>query len=292
MNSDIQNDNKIKVFKCDVCNKILASKYSVERHKKTCKIAKNQEKNVNPNLKNVNSNLKNVNSIFEKNKISCKLCNKNYKTVRSLKEHEKKCKGLDVLTCPKCMKTFGSRFSKSNHIRRGNCEARSIIYANTNITNNTINNITNNTINNNIIINNYGNERTDYITFDDMIRILKDSGNSVIPRYIQMKHFNKGFPENNNIKYDDNKGCLIKKDNEWRNVCIDNLSKKLMNHNSNEIGVFYNKNKDKINKIFKDMEFLEFINTRFNYLDLHLDKKLFNDLKNEIKYIIKGNILI
>ena len=37
---------------------------------------------------------------------------------------------------------------------------------------------------------------------------------------------------------------------------------------------------------------LEYITSRFNYLDLHLDKKFFNDLKNEIKYIIKSNVLI
>ena len=284
-------DNKNKCYKCDICNKNLASKYSVERHKKTCKMTKNKEENTIRNEENTIRNEEKAIRPLNK-QFNCKKCNKGYKTIKYLKEHEKKCIGLSVLTCPRCMKTFSSSGNKSNHIKRNNCEARSIVYANTpnNITIN--NNIINNTMNNNIIINNYGNERTDYITFNDMIRILKDSGNSVIPRYIQMKHFNKEFPENNNIKYDDTIGCLIKKDNEWKYTGIDNLSRRLIDHNSNEIGVFYNKNKDKISKIFKDIEFLEFINTRFNYLDLHLDKKLFNELKNEIKYIIKGNILI
>jgi hypothetical protein len=39
-----------------------------------------------------------------------------------------------------------------------------------------------------------------------MIKILK-SGDNIIPKYIE---FNKNFPENHNIKYEKNKGCLIK----------------------------------------------------------------------------------
>ena len=104
-----------------------------------------------------------------------------------------------------------------------------------------------------------------------------------------MKHFNKKFPENNN-------GCLIKKDNEWKYIGIEYFSKRLINQNSAELGIFYNKNKENLNKIFKDIELLEFINTRFNYLDLHLNKKLFNDLKNEIylfnKYVLKNKKII
>ena len=76
---------------------------------------------------------------------------------------------------------------------------KSIVYAtNHNITNNiTTNNITNNnTINNNnntFIINNYGSERLDYLSDEDMYTILTNSNN--IPLYIEKKHFNKEFPE-------------------------------------------------------------------------------------------------
>jgi len=77
---------------------------------------------------------------------------------------------------------------------------------------------------------------------------------------------------------------------------IEYFSKRLINQNSAELGIFYNKNKENLNKIFKDIELLEFINTRFNYLDLHLNKKLFNDLKNEIylfnKYVLKNKKII
>ena len=297
LDNDIQTDKKKREFKCEFCNKNLASKFSLERHKMVCKKREIKTENVHQFLENVHRNLENVNQNLENvnlqsNKCyNCKKCNKGYSTMKYLNDHEKKCKGLSILTCPKCMITFSSRFSKSNHIKRNNCKPRSIVFANTPQTNNniTINNTIN--INNKIIINNYGNERTDYITFDDMIRILKDSGSSIIPKYIQMKHFNKNFPENNNIKYDVRNGCLIKKGDEWRSIGIDNISRRLIDHNSGEIGIFYNKNKDDINKIFKDIQFLEYVTSRFNYLDLHLDKKFFNDLKNEIKYIIKSNVL-
>lgn len=77
---------------------------------------------------------------------------------------------------------------------------------------------------------------------------------------------------------------MIKKNNEWRSIGIDNISKNLINHNSGEI--------TSIDRIFKDIQLLEYIVTRFNYLDLHLDKSFFNELKNQIKFIIKTNILI
>ena len=302
LDNEIHSDKKNREFKCEFCDKNLASKFSLTRHKMVCKKREIETENVHQFLENVHRNLENVNQNLENvnlqsNKCyNCKKCNKGYSTIKYLNDHEKKCKGLSILTCPKCMITFSSRFSKSNHIKRNNCKPRSIVFANTPQTNNniTINNTINTTINNNnkIIINNYGNERTDYITFDDMIRILKDSGSSIIPKYIQLKHFNKNFPENNNIKYDVRNGCLIKKGDEWRSIGIDNISRRLIDHNSGEIGIFYNKNKDDINKIFKDIQFLEYVTSRFNYLDLHLDKKFFNDLKNEIKYIIKSNVLI
>jgi uncharacterized C2H2 Zn-finger protein len=104
--------------------------------------------NVNQNLKNVNQNFRNVNLSSNK-QFNCDKCNKEYNTLKNYEEHIKKCKGLNILTCPRCMIMFSSRFSKANHIKRNNCKARSIIYANTpsqtNITNNnTISNSNNN----------------------------------------------------------------------------------------------------------------------------------------------------
>jgi hypothetical protein len=75
-----------------------------------------------------------------------------------------------------------------------------------------------------------------------MIKILK-SGDNIIPKYIEFKHFNKNFPENHNIKYEKNKGCLIKNDDKWGLTNIDNLSDKLFNKNSYELRNYYNNQK-------------------------------------------------
>lgn len=60
----------------------------------------------------------------------CKKCNKNYKTKKSLIEHELNCIGIDVLTCPTCMIHFRTRQAKSKHIAKNNCEPRSTFQAN------------------------------------------------------------------------------------------------------------------------------------------------------------------
>jgi hypothetical protein len=99
---------------------------------------------------------------------------------------------------------------------------------------------------------------------------------------------NKDFPENNNIKYEKNNDCLIKKDGEWKITNINNLSTKLIDKNSSEINNYYLEQKNKIEEKIKNIELMEFINKRFNYLDLCIDKKLYKNIKDEIKEIIRS----
>ena len=42
--------------------------------------------------------------------------------------HEEKCIGVDILSCPKCMKHFTNYSNKSKHIRRNTCKAKNLIY--------------------------------------------------------------------------------------------------------------------------------------------------------------------
>ena len=284
-------------FFCEECKYTTNKKFNLIRHQNNKHFKKEQkiqnEENVNQNEENVNQNEENVNQ----NIYQCKKCNKNYKTLKFLINHEKKCNGLNILTCPKCMFTFSSRSSKSAHIKKNNCKAKSIIHLVNKETDNENkpslyinNNNNNNNIINNTIINNFGNERTDYITLDDMIQIFK-CGDNIIPKYIELKHFNKEFPENHNIKYEKNKGCLIKNDNRWGLTNLDILSNKLFDKNSYELRNYYNNQKMDIEEKIKNIEVLEFIYSRLNYLDLYLNKSLFNNIKNEIKNIIKYNIL-
>ena len=76
----------------------------------------------------------------------CSKCNKFYKTKKYLISHQPKCNGMNILSCP--MTTFTTTSNKSKHIKKNNCKSKSINY---------------NIIMKDDNINNYGNERIDYL---------------------------------------------------------------------------------------------------------------------------------
>ena len=295
----------IKYFYCAFCEYKTKRKYDLNRHQNA--IHPNnvmndiKEENVNQKEENVNPDI--IEPEIEENeddeKYKCNKCQKNYKTIKYLINHQKSCNGLSVLTCPKCMFTFTSRQAKSNHIKKNNCKAKSIIHGiNPDVKNETNINGDYNTINiNNITnINNYGSERTDHITYDEILFLIFNSCDYIIPKYIELKHYNKDFPENHNIKYDKIKGCSIKNDDKWNVADIDYISDNLFNKNSSELIKFYNNYKKDIDIIIKKKEenyvkkeLFQYIYLRFNYLDLSVNKKMFNNIKSQIKHIIKHN---
>jgi len=311
------------IFSCEYCDFTTKRKYNLQRHQIAFHISniskiqnegkaiqnegkaiqneekaiQNEEKAIQNEEKAIQNEEKAIQPMNEC--LNCTKCNKIYKTKKYLINHEKNCIGINSLTCPKCMKSFSSYGNKCKHIKKNNCKAKSIIHSsnnnitpNININGNNNNNISgNNNIINNNYINNFGSERTDYITYEDMYNILRLSGNNVIPKYIEMKHFNKDFPENHNIKYEKNNNCLIKKNGEWRITNIEHLSNNLIDKNSNEIRNYYNDNKTKINNSISDIDLIEFIFKKFNYLDLCLDKKLYTNIKDEIKEIIRSTTI-
>jgi uncharacterized C2H2 Zn-finger protein len=212
------------------------------------------EKNVAPNEKNVAPNEKIVTSPY-----ICKKCNKIYKIKKSLIGHETKCKGVDELTCPRCMISFTTRQHKSRHITNNKCKPRSIIHARIpnaeNITNNinsqnieTQNNInTQNNNNNTIIVNNYGSERMDYLDYDKMLEIFKSAYNipSILTKHI---HFNKDFPENNNItcSNDDKNYSLVKMNDEYIFKNLNSLVYELIKDKTRLMHNFATGNKENI----------------------------------------------
>ena len=293
------------MFSCALCNYISKRKFDLKRHQtarhneialnityeeKDMKIEEKDMKNEENNMKNEEKDMKNE----ENNLFNCCKCNKKYKTKKYLINHEKTCNGLNILTCPKCMKTFSSYGNKSAHIKNNNCKAKSIIHSiNEDVKHNLYINGNNNN-NNTTIINNYGSERTDYITVDDMVKIFKHSGDNVVPRYIEFKHFNKNFPENHNIKYEKNNNCLIKRNGEWKITNLNNLSNKLIQKNSHEIFKYYRNKTEEIDNKIKHVDLMEYISKRFDYIDLCLPitKNVYNQIKYEIKDIIKTSQIV
>ena len=138
----------------------------------------------------------------------CSKCNKFYKTKKYLISHEPKCNGLNILSCPKCMNTFTTTSNKSAHIKKNNCKSKSINY---------------NIIMKDDYIKNYGNERIDYL--EDFINkpTIKDLPiHKKLIKYIEYKYFNEEFPENRNIKYENN-NCLIREDGKWKSKNLNNM---------------------------------------------------------------------
>ena len=265
-----------KKHRCEVCNYATKRKFDLLRHQNAARhttptrensknfngeiVASNGE-NVAPNRENVAPSGENVAPSGENVAPSniCKKCNKIYKNKKYLVSHEVICKGIDELTCPRCMVSFATRHSKSKHIANNKCKPRSIIHARTpnaeNITNNidnqnieTQNNInTQNNNNNTIIVNNYGTERMDYLDYDKMLEIFKSAYNipSILTKHI---HFNKDFPENNNItcSNDDKNYSLVKMNDEYIFKNLNSLVYELIKDKTRLMHNFATGNKENI----------------------------------------------
>ena len=258
-----------KTHCCEVCKYSTTRKYDLKRHQNAvhhttptrANLNNMSKENVSPNEENVSpkEEIVSPNEEIVSPLLICKKCNKIYKTKKYLIGHEAKCKGIDDLTCSRCMISFTTRQAKSKHITNNKCKPRSIIHARTpnadNITNNidnqnieTQNNInTQNNNNNTIIVNNYGNERMDYLDYDKMLEIFKSAYNipSILTKHI---HFNKDFPENNNItcSNDDKNYSLVKMNDEYIFKNLNNLVYELIKDKTRLMHNFATGNKENI----------------------------------------------
>ena len=298
------------IYKCMYCFYQTNKKYNLIRHqnaKHTYDIIENnklsingenvhpKEENVIPKEENVIHNKENVDSVF-----ICNKCNKSYKTKKFLLMHEFKCNGLDDLTCPRCMISFATRQSKSKHIINNKCKPRSIIYArkpnndaietqNINTLNN-IQNQTNNYItnNNNIYINNYGNERQDYLNYDKMLEIFKKVYD--IPRLLTEElHFNKEFPENNNIQYKNDTNALIKKDDEFILKDLNILAEELVKEKSVQMQQFAFENKTNICTNIETQKYQDIVDLLLHFILLKEPQEHYKKQIKNIRDLIKNN---
>lgn len=258
-----------KFYCCALCNYMTKRRFDLKRHQNA----------VHKDLIIINKNKieESKKEEIKKDFYCCNKCNKTYKTKKNYLEHQEKCIGIDNLTCPKCMHHFSSSGNKSKHIKNNNCESKSIIhYYN-------YNNIL-------CIIRNFENERTDFITIYDFINLFKNNYDCFIENYIILKHYNNNFPENHNIKYDKNKGCLIKKYDKWILININEFIISLFNHNLNILHIYYKENLNNINNIITNDILKKIIHLKLYELDFNLNKKLFKKSKNNIKTIIINDL--
>lgn len=281
-----------RVFMCSHCNYFSDRKYNYTRHLDNVHGIKESnelsEKNVTPCEKKVTLNEKNVTPDY-----FCNKCHKIYKIKKSFENHFSKCRGIDELTCSKCMISFTCRQHKSRHIKANNCKARSVIYAREPnpqniIETQIINNIQNqNNIQNNIVINNFGNERLDHITKEELLKILR-AGIHTIPKYIERKHFDKEFPENNNILYTKENKCKVLENNNWKEKDISVLSSKLIKENANVLLLYCDDNEIKLSEELKDDDVFNNIKNKLVLIYDKTDNTKYNYVLNSIKDLIKN----
>ena len=319
-----------KRFKCEQCFYQTNRKYDLKRHcvskhqnefifnNKNIEEVKNvhpNEKNVPPNEKIVPLNQKNENSSNKNiiNNFICNKCDKNYKNYKSYLLHEKNCKGIDELTCSKCMMSFSSRQHKSRHVLKNTCKSRSIIYSRTYRNKNNLDNISNsdnlNTNNittngniqyqyncrdvnshniNNFYINNYKNERLDYVDYEKLLNIFTKTYD--IPRLLTKEiHFNKDFPENNNIIYENRDNALIKIDDEFIIKDLNLLAEELVNEKTTQIQKFAEDNKDDICLKIDTYLYEEIIEHLLNLILLKEPSEHYKNQVINIREIIKNS---
>ena len=291
-------------YKCAYCEYQTKRNFDLKRHHKAMhkdiinaniccssneQIVSLEGQNVSPDGQNVSSEGQNVSP----SKLLCQKCNKIYKTEKNLRNHESKCNGVDELTCSKCMISFTTRAAKSRHIKANKCKAKSIIHArvpNVHNINTTINNIQNNNITNiqnQIIINNIGSERIDHITHEE-IRKMLTSGINTIPSYIKKKHFDKNFPENNNIIYTNENKCKVMEDNEWLERDLGLLSNKLIEDNTEVLLLYYDENKVEIGQSVNDTDIFDNVKNKLILIYNKQDVSKYNQVLSKIKELIKN----
>ena len=298
------------IFTCNFCTYVSDRKYNLLKHIARRHSKKNEniefvqhgqnvppnEQNVPPNEQNVPPNRQNVPPNRQNVPLlnTCTKCHKNYKTKKHLYNHEMKCKGIDELTCPKCMKSFTTRQHKYNHIKRNKCNARSIINSRVpniqNITNNNIQNAETIQNINNIQINNFGSERIDYISDEDIKQILQ-SGTNTIPLYIEKKHFDKNFPENKNIKYTNDNKCHVMENNSWKEKDIGLLSTNLIQDNTEVLLMYCDNNEIKLLNEIKDTDKYEHIRNKLFIVYNKCDNQKYNTVVTKIKELIKSSTI-
>jgi len=231
----------------------------------------------------------------------------------STKIHQNPPKSPVINECPYCYK----RFSRSDSLNRhyGRCkikkkekendkqeikELKEIVEkllvekGNTNITNNTNNtnnmNNSHNTTNhmtNNIIIHNYGDENTKYITSDYILNLLKNKPAKIIPELIKYTHFNDDHPENQNIKITNKKEPYIKvrKNDKWELQDKDETINDLIDRQQ-----FHLMDEDVEKKIEEKCSNIEKVNIeRCSHLYNQEDKEYMKRLYNESELIIINN---
>lgn len=225
------------------------------------------------------------------------VCGRMFNQSSSLSRHKRKCsqsrnrnngesdtEATELQTLRKENKEIREMLEKKDHEMDEMRKKVELLFATSggNTTNNntttieTQNNIENQNV---FIVNNFGNENTEYLTGQIVKNLIKNNAPFVcIPRLIQSIHFNPKHPENHNIKVTNSrdKHAKIFKDNKW----ISAMKSRTIDDLIETICVFleekYEENKDFLSE-FRQERFQEFYDKYETQ-----DKNTMKNIKDEV----------
>jgi hypothetical protein len=247
-------------FKCVICSKYYKSYKSLWNHKKlyhTEKPTINQQKPTfvdKPSSKNPQKPTNEIHA--KKNKLDmteCIYCNKKLSCYNSMNRHKQKCKLRDYDIAKEEMK------KEIADLREMVAE---LIKNKSNITNNngTTNNNNGTTNNNNGTINNnyitivpFGKEKFVEVTSEkEHLFLLKQNGNNVLYKCIEMKHFNEKYPQYHNYMRTNNRTneAKIYDDSikDFKTVKCNEIVDEVIMNAEYDIDDMYNLHENKINE--------------------------------------------
>jgi hypothetical protein len=207
----------------------------------------------------------------------CTKCKIGYANKRNFISHTAKCVGVDVLTCPRCMKTFDNSGNKCRHIKSNNCKPVSIFHYNQRI---------GRIANSDAFINNYGSERLEHMKTIDIIKLLRRANSETIfETYLIETHFKSDFPENHNIKFTKQK-FYIKIDNKWTQFRSFEIARRLYSDIGSTLYHFVTTNKELIQNTGTGAATYDEILDACNWTQLEI-KKQDKRIKNHLISIVR-----
>tara|TARA_B110000858_G_scaffold168250_1_gene196660 strand:+ start:700 stop:1017 length:318 start_codon:yes stop_codon:yes gene_type:complete len=103
-----------------------------------------------------------------------------------------------------------------------------------------------------------------------------------------MKHFNKDFPENNNIKFSLGNKCKVLENNVWNEKDLGLLSSKLIHDNSEVLLVYCEDNEIELSNIIKNEEVFDHIKDKLFIVYNKADSKKYKQVLSKIKDLVKN----
>lgn len=201
-----------------------------------------------------------------KQQFSCSFCNKKFDYKQSKCRHEKICQNdklLDSIEDDKIDEAISDKekikllIEKLNEEKKRVKDKEKLLSHYEEIINKTVINTTNNTTTNNnttinFQMNAFGSENLSYISKSFLTQLLKIPYSS-IPKLLEYIHFNKNYPENQNVKIINRKEKWAQKHNgtDWEFVPKTSLINEMISNGVNILEVHYEENggKEELNEV-------------------------------------------